>query len=167
MGGIMRRPESLVVVLAVCVACGSDTETAALPVAVSGGLEIYDAVAPASPAPDVASLYFTVVNTGQQPDTLTAVRTNVGMAMLHDMVTEGGLSMMRHVPTIAIGARDTLRLVPGSYHVMLSGLSQPVRVGDTISVTLEFERAGQLTFNAAVLTYTDVVRQLEPESHDR
>jgi copper(I)-binding protein len=159
----MKWPKLLVVVLSACVACGGDTE--AVPVAASGGLEIYDAVAPASPAPDIASLYFTVVNTGQLPDTLTAVRTSIGMAMLHEMVTEGGLSKMQHVPTMAIAAQDTLRLVPGSYHVMLSGLSQPIRAGDTISVTLEFERAGQLTFDAAVLTYTEVVQQLEPESH--
>lgn len=157
----------LLVLLSLATACSAEADRSPMPVAVLDGLEIYDALAPASPAPDIASLYFTVVNTGSSPDTLVAVQTDAGRAMLHDMVTEDGLSRMTHVPTIAIAAADTLRLVPGSYHVMLSHLSQPIEVGDTISVTLQFARAGELSFDAAVLTYTDVVGRLESEPHDR
>ena len=147
------------------VACGADEPRDSPPVAVKGGLEVYDAYAPASPAPDVASLYFTVVNTSQHADTLTAVRTNMGVAMLHEVVTEDGLSKMQHVPAVPIAPGDTLRLVPGSYHVMLSQLPRPLEVGDTISVTLQFACAGELTFNAVVLTYTEVVERLEREQH--
>jgi len=157
----------LVAGVSLSLACGTDTLPADPPVAVKGGLEIYHAYAPASPAPDVASLYFTIANAGQLPDTLTAVRTSAGMAMLHDMVMEGGLSKMQHVPTIAIAAGDTLRLVPGSYHVMLSQLARPLEVGNTISVTLQFARIGELAFDAIVLTYTEVVERLDPEQHQQ
>jgi len=145
------------------VVCCAEASPEATVVAAKGGLEIHHAYAPASPAPDIASLYFTVINAGQLSDTLTDVRTGVGTAMLHTMVMENGLSKMQHVPAIAIPAGDTLRLVPGSYHVMLSRLQQPLQLGDTVTVTLEFARAGDLTFTASVLTYTDVVERLEPE----
>lgn len=160
----MTSPHGLLMIATLFgLACSADDGADAPPVAVKGGIEVYDAYAPASPAPDVASLYFAVVNAGQLPDTLTAVRTTVGMAMLHDMVMEDGLSKMQHVPAISIAPGDTLRLVPGSYHVMLSQLSQPLEVGDTISVTLRFAHAGDLSFRAEVLTYTEVVERLERE----
>ncbi|MGD8726041.1 MAG: copper chaperone PCu(A)C [Gemmatimonadales bacterium] len=146
-----------------CVACGAEPPPDALPVAAKGGLEIYHAYAPASPAPDVASLYFTVVNTGRFPDTLTGVRSDAGRAMVHETVTEHGLSAMQHVSAIAIEPRDTLRLVPGSYHVMLSNLARPLEVGDTVTVHLQFTRTGELRVEAPVLTYTDVVELLEGE----
>jgi copper(I)-binding protein len=162
----MKHATTLLTVTILAAACHADAVPDASPVAVKGDLQVYHAYAPASPAPDVASLYFTVVNVGRLPDTLTAVHTNAGMAMLHAMVMEDGLSKMKHVPAIAIAAGDTLRLVPGSYHVMLSQLPQPLEVGDTISVTLRFTQAGDLDFNAAVLTYTDVVERLEREHRD-
>lgn len=155
----MRSATRLLTVVIFGLACSADE--AADPVTVKGDLEVYHAYAPASPAPDVGSLYFAIVNVGQTPDTLTAVRTDAGVAMLHDMVMEDGLSKMQHVPAVAIAGGDTLRLVPGSYHVMLSQLPHPLVVGDTISVTLQFARTGDVSFSAAVLTYTEVVQRLE------
>ena len=45
-------------------------------------------------------------------------------------------------------------------------IGEPLRTGDTISVTLSFTRAGEVGFQAPVLTYTEVVELLErrPES---
>ncbi len=152
---------SVLAIVSLSVACGADTVPEATLVAAKGGMEIHHAYAPVSPAPDIASLYFTVVNTGGFTDTLTGVRTDVASAMLHTVVTEDGLSRMQHVTAIAVPASDSLRLVPGSYHVMLSQLQRPLQLGDTVVVTLEFTRSGELTFPAAVLTYTDVVERLE------
>jgi copper(I)-binding protein len=157
--------------LIVLVACG--TEHAASdasewrPVATAGTLAVYDALAPASPAPDVASLYFTVINRGPEPDTLLRVHTDRGMAELHEVVTEAGLSSMRHVHRLPLLPGDTLRLMPGSYHVMITRLDRPLLLSDTLHVTLEFARVGALPFDALVLSYTDVVQRLEQRSHDR
>ena len=38
-----------------------------------------------------------------------------------------------------------MELKPGSYHVMLMGLKQPLRQGDTIPITLQFQNAGSTT----------------------
>ena len=151
--------------LIVLAACG--TEHAASdgsdwrPVASTGALAVYDALAPASPAPDVASLYFTVINLGADADTLLGVHTDRGVAELHEVVTEDGLSRMRHVHRLPLPPDDTLRLLPGGYHVMITQLDRPLLLGDTLHVTLEFARAGELPFDAAVLSYTDVVQRLE------
>ena len=135
------------------------------PVASGGALAVYDALAPASPAPDVASLYFTVINGGTEADTFLGVQTNRGTAELHKVVTEAGLSSMRPVHRLPVPPGDTLRLLPGGYHVMITRLDRPLLLSDTLRVTLEFARAGVLPFDALVLSYTDVVQRLEQRIH--
>lgn len=140
-------------------ACADRAEQAA--VATAGHLTIYDAYAPASAAPDVASLYFTVVNGGSLTDTLVDVQIAAGQAELHEVVTEGGLTRMRHVSRLPIPAGGTVRLAPGGYHVMLTELSGPLEVGQTLPVTLVFARGDTVRFAASVLTYSEVVDRLE------
>jgi copper(I)-binding protein len=137
------------------------------PVATAGQLAVYDALAPASPAPEVASLYFTVVNFGARADTLEQIGTPLGTAQLHTVVTEGGRSLMRHVEALEIPPGDTVRLAPGGYHVMLTDLATPLRVGDTLRVTITFARGGTLMLDAPVLTYTDVLERLEAGESDK
>jgi copper(I)-binding protein len=143
--------------------CGGPNEAAhRQPIASLGSIEIYDAYAPAPAAPDVGSLYFTVINTGSKIDTLTAIETSVGLnAALHEVVDEGGTMRMHPTGPVPIAAGDTLRLNPGGYHVMLTGLSHRPQVGDTIDVALTFYRASRISISVPVLTYTDVVRLLE------
>ena len=131
------------------------------PVATAGQLAVYDAHAAASPAPDIASLYFTIVNFGERADTLQSVGTHRGTATLHEVITEGGRSMMRHVHALPIAPSDTVRLAPGGYHVMITDLTNPLEVGDTLGVTLTFTRGGAVELDAPVLTYTDVLERLE------
>ena len=151
----------LVIIPFAAAACDLSQTDARTAVATAGQLAIYDVYAPASPAPDIASLYFTIVNFGERPDTLQSVGTHLGTAELHEVITEGGRSMMRHVHALPIAPGDTVRLAPGGYHVMITALSQPLEVGDTLAVTLTFTRGGAVGINAPVLTYTDVMERLE------
>jgi copper(I)-binding protein len=152
-----------VVTTLILTGCGDSNEAVhRQPIVSLGSIEIYDAYAPAPAAPDVGSLYFTVINAGSESDTLTAIETSVGLnATLHGMVDEGGTMRMHPTGPVPIAAGGTLRLDPGGYHVMLTGLLQPPQVGDTMDVSLTFSRASRISFSVPVLTYTDVVRLLE------
>ena len=57
---------------------------------------------------------------------------------------------MRPVARVEIPAGGSLQLKPGSYHVMLIGLARDLAVGDTIDLTLTFEKAGSITVKAQV-----------------
>lgn len=48
------------------------------------------------------------------------------------------------VDAVRIPARQTVELKPNGFHVMFTGLSQPLRVGDYVSGTLIFEAAGRV-----------------------
>jgi len=45
---------------------------------------------------------------------------------------------------------ETVDLKPGSMHVMLMGLKQPLEKGQTVKGTLEFEKAGKVDIEYAV-----------------
>ena len=155
-GAVRRAPIAL---LAACAAaaCG----TGRPPVAAGGDIAVLQAYATASAAPDVSALYLTIENRGTAADTLLGVTTPVGHAMLHTVETNNGLSTMRPVERLPIAAGTEIRMRPGAYHVMLTGLPAPLAAGDTIEVEATFARAGALRFRAPVITYTDVVEHLE------
>jgi periplasmic copper chaperone A len=41
-------------------------------------------------------------------------------------------------------------LKPGSYHVMLIGLKKPLKAGETIPLTLDFEKAGKVSLTVPI-----------------
>ncbi len=57
---------------------------------------------------------------------------------IHEMAMEGGVMKMRAVPKLPLPAGKTVDLKPGGYHVMLMDLTQPLKEGETVAVTLTF-----------------------------
>jgi copper(I)-binding protein len=62
-----------------------------------------------------------------------------GIVEVHEMKMEGGIMRMRAVPRLALPTGVTVQLKPGSYHVMLMDLKQPLKKGDTVTLTLRLE----------------------------
>ena len=60
------------------------------------------------------------------------------VAEIHEMAQDGNMMRMRAVDRIVLPAGKAIDLKPGGYHVMLMDLTQPLREGDTIPVTLTF-----------------------------
>jgi len=54
-----------------------------------------------------------------------------------------GQMMMREVGEIALPAGETVSLRPGGLHIMLLQLPEPLTVGQTFELTLDFENAGE------------------------
>lgn len=63
-----------------------------------------------------------------------------GVVEIHNMVVDGGVMKMRAVPKIDLPAGKSVELKPGSYHVMLMDLKQPLKEGETVPLTLTFEQ---------------------------
>jgi copper(I)-binding protein len=62
----------------------------------------------------------------------------------------GGMMTMQPVESIEVPADGSVALEPGGYHVMLLDVKKELVPGDTIEVTLTFERAGEVTVTADV-----------------
>ena len=96
--------------------------------------------------------YLTIANHGTAPDRLlSASSPAAGRLELHTHIREGDVMRMREVPSIEIPPGRTVTFQPGGLHLMMIGLKQPLRQGETVPVTLRFERTGEVQVALAVL----------------
>ena len=94
-----------------------------------------------------------ILNSGATDDRLIAVETDVAKrAELHTNIKgEGGVMQMRRVEEgFAVPAGGAQVLARGGDHIMLMGLARPFNDGDTITLTLIFEKAGAITIDVPV-----------------
>ncbi|HXP03924.1 MAG TPA: copper chaperone PCu(A)C [Stellaceae bacterium] len=108
----------------------------------TGDLQITNAWARATPgAAQTAAAYVTIIST--TGDRLTGASTPVAQkAELHTMTMDGNVMKMRQVDGIDLPAGQGVTLKPGGYHIMLTGLAQPLTEGQTFPLTLTFDKAG-------------------------
>ena len=104
------------------------------------------------PGAPTAAGYLTITNNGATPDRLVAVSSPVAsLGMLHRMDLANGIAAMQMVPAIEIPAGKTVTLAPDAFHIMFVTLKQALKAGDTMPVTLVFERAGKVDVMLPVL----------------
>lgn len=65
------------------------------------------------------------------------------MVEIHEMAMQGDVMQMRPVSALAVPAGKTVELKPGGYHVMLMGLKQQLKAGDSVPLSLVVEGAGR------------------------
>jgi copper(I)-binding protein len=97
------------------------------------------------------AVYMTVVNKSAIPDRLLGATTPVAdKVQFHSVSEANGVSSMRELPTMDIPPGAKVILKPGDTHVMLVGLKQPLKEGESIPLTLDFEKAGKVNVAASV-----------------
>jgi hypothetical protein len=96
--------------------------------------------------------YMTITNKGSAPDRLSCVSaSDASLCEIHSTTTEDGVSKMRPVADgLEIKPGETVELKPSGFHVMLSGLKQPLLQGKTVKVTFEFRNAGKVTVDYGI-----------------
>ena len=129
--------------------------TAGAPAPATVGNMMVNAVwSPATPGgASTAAVYATIMNHGNQPDTLVGGSTAVaGKLEIHLMSRANGVMSMRPIATgIPLPAGGMITLGPqADYHVMLSGLKEPLTKGARIPATLTFAKAGPVQVEIAV-----------------
>jgi copper(I)-binding protein len=104
------------------------------------------------PGQPVGGGYFTVTNKGKSADRLLSVSSSdAGRAEIHSMVMKDNVMVMRPVEGgLDIPAGATVELKPGHFHLMFMDVKKPFHAGDTVPVTLEFEKAGKVEIEMPV-----------------
>lgn len=126
------------------VACSSAGSTA--------GIAVTEAWARPSPMVERAgAAYMVITNGGSTDDRLISATTEVAATVeLHETKNEGGMMAMAPVDGIMIPANGQADLEPGGYHIMLIDLTRALKAGETITLVLTFEQAGELQVTAEV-----------------
>lgn len=65
-------------------------------------------------------------------------------------MSSGGMLGMQKIDRLEIPAGGSVELKPGSYHLMLIDLTEELKAGDLIEMTLDFEKAGSVKVTAEV-----------------
>ena len=118
-----------------------------------GSLKIEHPWARATPkGATVAGAYMKITNTGSTPDRLTGGTTDAARKFeVHEMSMDGSVMKMRELPNgLEIPPGATVELKPGSYHVMMTGVSKPFVKGERVKASLTFEKAGKVDVEFAV-----------------
>jgi hypothetical protein len=93
----------------------------------------------------------TIENKGKDADRLlSAASPAAGIVEIHEMKMDGGMMQMREVTGLDLKPGAAVELKPGGYHVMLMDLKAPLKQGESVPVTLKFEKAGSIEVKAAI-----------------
>jgi len=120
----------------------------------AGDLAITQAWSRATPSgAKVASGYLTIENKGTAPDRLLGGTSDAAAKVeVHEMATKDGVMTMRPVEGgLPIAPGGTVKLAPNGYHLMLADITRPLKQGDKVTVTLDFEKAGKTSVTFTVL----------------
>ena len=119
----------------------------------AGDLTITQAWSRATPGgAKIGGGYLTIENKGSTADRLIGGSGDVAAKIeVHEMTTNNGVMTMRPLDKgLTIEPGKTVKLAPGGYHLMLFDLREPLKQGDKVPVTLEFEKAGKVKLSLDV-----------------
>ena len=98
-------------------------------------------VPPGAPA---SASFMTLKNSSNETIKITSADSAVSKVVeLHTHTNDNGVMRMRQIPFIEIPANGTTELKPGGLHIMLIGPHEPLKKGQTVKVTLQFEDGSQ------------------------
>jgi copper(I)-binding protein/putative intracellular protease/amidase len=104
------------------------------------------------PSQKVAAAFLVIENQGAADTALLSAKADVaGAVELHKMETAGEVMKMRRLDLIPVPAGSRTELQPAGLHLMLIGLSKPIKQGDEVSITLQFSNSAQKTFRVPVM----------------
>jgi copper(I)-binding protein len=118
----------------------------------AGGIVITDAwVRQPNPAMKMGSAFLTIENRTPAPVSLVSVTSPAAKTVeMHESLVQNGVMSMRRVHGIPIPPRRAAKLEPGGLHLMLIGLSQPLRPGDRVDLVLQFDHGESHLVHAVV-----------------
>ena len=95
--------------------------------------------------------YMTLINNGTSTDQLLSATTPVAdQVQFHKNTEDNGVSRMREVHNVELSPGRKVIFKPGQMHMMVVGLKQPLKEGQSFPLTLQFEKAGRMDVSVAI-----------------
>ena len=109
------------------------------------------------PGAQTGAVYLTLVNVGSETDKLIGVSGDIAETIeLHTHLHEEGVMKMRRVASVDVISGEATVFKPGGLHIMLIGLTQPLRKTETFPLMLQFARAGEIAIEVTVKSLDDM-----------
>lgn len=101
--------------------------------------------------PDSTAVYFTVQNHTDGPRTLLSASTPVaGGTAFYQFVQKNGVWESDPIPSVTIPAGKDLTLRPQQTYLVLTGLKQPLKEGDSFPLTVVSDKSGATTLDVLI-----------------
>lgn len=99
----------------------------------------------------VTGAFMLVQNTNDQADMLLSAASEAAEdVQIHETTMRDGVMSMAEIYGIEIPAQGHVELKPGGYHIMLIGLKEELKDGDTLTIMLYFQNAGEVAVETVV-----------------
>ena len=120
------------------------------------GLQVSEPwVREAPPTSRVLAGYLTLVNTGDNTVTVTAISSpDFKNTEIHRTVIEAGVARMLSVKQLEVPAGGQLMLEPGGHHLMLFDPLRTLTAGETVTLIIHMNNGKQLSATAPVIRKT-------------
>lgn len=98
-----------------------------------------------------SAIFMTIKNQSNDLRTLISATTPAAKTVeLHTVIEVDGMMKMREVNAIELPKNEDTILKPGGLHIMLFGLTQPLKEEEFINVTLNFKNGDKEQFKAPI-----------------
>jgi len=105
----------------------------------------------APPTAETLAAYMVLRNNGDTAQVLQGVTTpSFERVEIHQTTMHDDMASMETQATLSIPAQGKVALTPGSYHLMLMGKHQPLKEGDTVDFSLQFQDGKTMEVHAPV-----------------
>jgi periplasmic copper chaperone A len=120
----------------------------------------------ATVAQQKASGLFARITSAQSARLVAASSPVAGVVEIHEMRMDGDVMRMRALPRgLELPAGKPVDLAPGGYHLMLMDLKRPLKVGDTVAVTLVIEGADKKRESVVIQAPVKAMDSAAPAMH--
>jgi copper(I)-binding protein len=103
------------------------------------------------PSAKTTAAFMSIHNTGSDDAVLKSADCDVAeIIQIHTMEQVGEIMKMKEVSELRIPANGQAILAPKGYHLMLIGLTRPVKEGETILLSLNFTDGATVAVDAVV-----------------
>ncbi|HJP21913.1 MAG: copper chaperone PCu(A)C [Alphaproteobacteria bacterium] len=110
--------------------------------------------------------YITVHNLGSEVDRLVAAETPAAAkAQFHTHVSKDGVMRMTRLKVVEVPPGAPVVFRPGGLHVMLMKLLAPLKKGSEFTLTLTFEKAGQVEITVPIMAVGAMGGQQHDDMH--
>jgi periplasmic copper chaperone A len=118
----------------------------------NAGIEISDAwISEAPPTMTILAGYVNIHNrSGDAMTLLTVSSPDFSKIEIHRSVIKDEMVSMEKQVSLEIPARETVKLSPGDFHLMLFDPEKPLRSGDTATLSFSFANGDTQTIEAKV-----------------
>lgn len=118
----------------------------------SGTLTVNDAWARTASMGENGAAYFIIENGTKSDDMLLSVSSDIAQATeIHmSMSDSNGVMSMNMQEMVEIPTKGKVEFKTGGLHVMFINLNRDLKVGDSISLILNFKNAGSMTIEIPV-----------------